>query len=92
MAFGNVALALVAVFIARAGSFSRLDVLFWAFVGALVVARYVDVTRLDGLTADGQPASLRHWRRYSGALVAIAAGVWALAHFMFSGVFSGGNG
>jgi len=56
------------------------DVIFWALVGLLVWARYFDVTRLNGLTAEGKPASLHHWRRYATFLVASAALLWALAH------------
>lgn len=78
--FGNFALALLATLIVRAGTVSALDAVFWGVVSVLVGARYIDVTRLGGLTAEGDPASLRHWRRYSAYLVAASAGLWALAH------------
>jgi hypothetical protein len=80
MLFGNAALALLAVHIAQAGSFSAVDVLFWAVVAAMVGVRYIDVTRLGGLTAEGEPATLRHWQRYTGYLLAASAGLYTLAH------------
>ena len=80
MLFGNAALALLAVHIAQAGSFSMVDVLFWAVVVVMVGVRYIDVTRFGGLTAEGEPATLRHWRRYTGYLLAASAGLYTLAH------------
>ena len=80
MGFGNLALALLALLIIQKGSFSVLDGVFWAMVGTLVVVRYFDVTRLHGLTADGKPASLRHWYRYAFGLLAASGGGWTLAH------------
>lgn len=80
MAYGNLALVLLAILIAQAGALSALDVAFWGAAGVLVWVRYIDVTRLDGLTAEGEPASLRHWRRYTGYLLGASAALWALAH------------
>lgn len=80
MMAGNAALAVIAVLILQAGSPSALDVFFWGVVVALLAVRYVDVTRLGGLTADGEPASIGHWRRYALYLVGATAALWTLAH------------
>lgn len=80
MAAGNCALALLAVSIARAGSPSALDIIFWLLVGALLVIRYIDIKWLRGLTAEGKPASMHHWYRYTGYLLAASVALWALAH------------
>ena len=82
MFVGNASLALLAVLIVQAGSFSAIDVVFWAVAVGMVGARYIDVTRFGGLTAEGEPASLRHWRRYAGYLLAASAGVYVLAHLV----------
>jgi hypothetical protein len=79
-AVGNGALLLLAVLITERKAFSGLDIAFWAIVVALIFLRYIDITRLNGLTSDGEPASLQHWRRYVLLLLMIAGGVWALAH------------
>jgi len=55
-------------------------VLFWAAVAVLVGARYRDVTQFGGLTAEGKPATWRHWKRRTGYPLAASAGVHALAH------------
>ena len=77
---GNAALLLLAVLITEQKAFSRLDVAFWMTVAALILLRYIDITRLNGLTADGEPASLKHWRRYVLLLLLIAGCLWVLAH------------
>ena len=77
---GNAILFFLAVYIGETGTMSALDIAFWAVVAALGVVRYVDITRLNGLTTDGEPASLRHWRRYVVALVLGSAALWGSAH------------
>jgi hypothetical protein len=77
---GNLVLLFLAVLIAQRKGFSALDLAFWAVVGALVLVRYIDITRLKGLTTDSQPATIRHWRRYAVTLAVISVALWALAH------------
>lgn len=50
------------------------DIAFLANLGGLVAVRYLDIARLGGTTAQGDPATMAHWRRYS----AIALAVWAV--------------
>lgn len=78
MAYGSLALPLLAVLIVQGGDFSALDVAFWALVGALVWVRYIDVTRFGGLTAEGEPASLQDWRRYTGYLFGASSFLWVV--------------
>ena len=47
---------------------------------ALAAVRFVDIRWLDGRTADGAPATAADLRRYVVGLVAVAAGLWVLAH------------
>ena len=77
---GNAALLLLTILITERRSLSGLDIAFWAIVVALILLRYIDITRLNGLTANGEPASLQDWRRYVLLLLLIAGGVWVLAH------------
>ena len=83
MFFGNVALVLLAISIAnnRKTLFSLADVAFWVIAAGLISARYVDIKRLKGLTADGhEAATMRHWRRYVFLVVTICSVLWVLAH------------
>ncbi len=82
MFFGNIFGAFALVFIAqhRGGFWHTADVVFWAATASLVLVRYVDIKFLDGCTATGDRASMRHWVRYAGVLLALAIVVWALAH------------
>lgn len=84
MAFGNVALLVSAILIAKNHEthFSAIDVIFWVIVAGMLVARYADIKWLQGQTADGSTqATMSHWRRYVVLLLVIAVVVWALAHF-----------
>ncbi len=80
LAFGNAALAVMTGLIVQKGTFSPLDILFWAIPGLLVLIRYYDITRLHGLTAECEPATLKHWSRYSILLLMTSALLWIFAH------------
>ncbi len=82
LVIGNAALFFLAIRIAQRRAFSALDVAFWAVVLGLIVVRYIDITRLKGSTKDGEPASLRHWRRYVLSLLLVSGAAWALAHLV----------
>ena len=77
---GNATLLFLGLRIAQEKTFSRLDLAFWAAVLALILVRYIDSTRLHGLTKDGEPASLRHWRSYVIFLLLGSGALWGLAH------------
>ena len=69
----------------RSSPLSVADAFYWAIVGSLLAARYVDIRYLYGLTVEGDPASMADWRRYAVFLVLVATGLWiavhAVAHF-----------
>jgi len=81
MLLGNGALGFTAAAIAqgRGSGLGRSDALFCGVAASLAVIRLVDVVYLGGTTAEGEPASLRHWIRYSAVLVPVSLGIWALA-------------
>ena len=87
MIIGNVILLSCAYGIIqhRSSLLSIADAFYWAIVGSLLAARYVDIRYLYGLTAEGDPASMADWRRYAVFLVLVATGLWlvvhAIAHF-----------
>ena len=82
MVIGQGALAILAFTLLRQSpwSFSVRDVAFWLIVGLVIAARYVDVTRFDGRTANGEPATLRDFRRHTIGLVLVCGAVWTFAH------------
>jgi hypothetical protein len=81
MAFGNLALVFCAMFAARRPAPSPLDMAYVGLVIALMVVRHLDITRFQGQTTEGEPATLAHWRRYCLLLVPIAAALWAFMRF-----------
>ncbi len=82
MTIGNVIVLFCAYGIIqhRSGVLSIADAFYWASVGCLLVVRYVDIRYLKGLTADGDPASMVHWRRYAVLLGVAATVLWFVAH------------
>jgi hypothetical protein len=81
MGAGNAALLLLTVSILQEPSWTLTakDAVFWSTVTAVLVLRYVDVTRLGGRTADGQPATWGHLVRHAVALLVLSAVLWTLA-------------
>ena len=77
---GNGALLFLALGIAQQRAFPVLDLTYWAVVVGLIAIRYLDITKLHGLTSNGEPASLQHWRRYAIFLILASAAVWLVAH------------
>lgn len=82
MAGGNLALLVLILSIANQDGFTLLDGLYWVVIAALVSARYVDIVRFGGLTADGTPATKEHFRRYTTWLVLVAIGLWVATHLL----------
>ncbi len=77
---GNILLLFLLISIFHRRSFTISDLGFWIVVGCLVISRYVDIRYLNGQTAESEPATMNHWRRYSAMLLAVALGVWGLTH------------
>jgi hypothetical protein len=82
MLLGNAVLSLIAFRIAQPGPERTwiTDVAFWTVVASLVLVRYLDIARLGGTTASGEPASFGNWRQYSWRLLLLALAVWIVAH------------
>lgn len=77
---GNAALLMLAILIFQKRGFSALDAVFWAIVAGLVLLRYMDITRLKGLTSNSEPATVKHWRIYTIKLLLASTALWGLAH------------
>jgi hypothetical protein len=74
-------ISLLVIFQNRQGGFSSADAALWCVVFACIAVRYLDVSRLNGLTATGKPASLVDWRRYSLILLLVALVLWSIARW-----------
>jgi heme/copper-type cytochrome/quinol oxidase subunit 2 len=84
MLVGNFILVATAVYISRhqGDFFSIADIVFWGTVPVLIAVRYVDIRYRAGDTAAGNPATMKHWVRYTWLLLAVSLVIWAIAHVM----------
>jgi hypothetical protein len=84
MAYGNVALLFCWAGVANGKAPVETDILFFVIAAGLVVVRYIDITKLGGQTAKGEPATLAHWWRYAIIMTIVSIGLWGLARFIAS--------
>ena len=82
---GNLALVVLAGLIFQSAGWTIADLAYWLIVGLLVSARYIDIARFNGATADLEPATTAHLKRYSLLLVLGAAAVYVTARALGPG-------
>jgi hypothetical protein len=85
MVIGNAALALLLIVMVQGdwGVFSLPSIAFWMFVGLVVGARYLDVTRYKGTTSDGdRPATLIDVKRFSIQQLVVSGAAWGLVQVL----------
>jgi hypothetical protein len=80
MLFGHLLLAVLGGLIAIEKELSLFDAAYWATVLGLIGARYLDIVRFGGSTAEGNPATMLHFRRFTGYLLGLASVAWLAAH------------
>jgi len=80
--FGVSLLVFGAIFIMQGKAPGLADIIFWLIALGLILARYVDIKYLKGETSDNQPATLKHWRRYSVILLLAAGLLYLLAKIL----------
>jgi hypothetical protein len=59
-----------------------MDVALFGVAVGLIGVRYLDITRFDGQTSEGEAATLVHWRRYAAATAVVALGIWGAARLI----------
>ena len=80
MMIGPMMTALGCAGVFQSGSLGRYDVLATIGAALTIAARWIDIAWLDGQTADGEPANLVHWYRFSLGTVLIAGTLLVIAH------------
>ncbi len=79
---GPVLLFALAGLIAQRGGYSIIDILFGAGVAVVVFARLLDISKFEGTTLEGEPATMSHFWGYSLKLLMAATGAWLIAHWL----------
>ena len=78
LAYGNAGLLIAAALVSKQPpwTYTVTDAIYGALVVALLLARFLDITRFGGLTSNNEPATKGHLVRYSVGLVVIATLLW----------------
>lgn len=81
MLLGNVLVFLLAYGIAMRGVYlTRIDLAYWLAAASLPLVKFIDIRFMRGTTADGAPATMSHWRRYTLMVMVITFTLWLAAH------------
>jgi hypothetical protein len=80
MAFGNFALFFAGLSIAASERVGVPDAVYGALTLSLLLARWVDITKLNGMTIYALPATRAHLRRYALVFTALSLSGWVIAH------------
>jgi hypothetical protein len=76
---GNVILFFLALSIVVNKAGITCDYAYWITVVALIGIRLLDIKKFAGETADFEPATMAHWRKYTIKLILVALFVYILA-------------
>lgn len=82
MAFGNAALFFAGLNISASERMGKADAVYGGLTLTLLLARWVDITKLNGMTVRALPATRGHLQRYSVALTGFALLGWAVARWL----------
>ncbi len=81
MLFGNVALFFIWLDVASSGGVGSADLVYGAVTLSLLLARWIDIKKLNGMTTRAQRATQADLRRYAIGLLGFALLGWAIARF-----------
>ena len=68
--------------VTREGWFTTWDAAFGVVVALMVGGRWVEQRSGSAMTATGEPATGKHFKRYVRVLLPLAAGVWVAANVL----------
>jgi len=81
-ACGNFALFFAGVSITTSERIGTADAAYGGLVLALLLARWLDITKLNGMTIRTEPATRMHLRRYAVALLGVSLVGWVVARWL----------
>ncbi|NUM37309.1 MAG: hypothetical protein HUU50_22425 [Candidatus Brocadiae bacterium] len=78
---GNFILILCLVLIFKKG-FGAIDIVYWVTVGFMLIARYVDFKKFQGVTLEGKESTIQDWKKYRILLLGVSLLLWAGIHLL----------
>jgi len=85
MAIGPIAIILIVLAIIMKSFKNNIptSLIYWSLVLSIILIRYLDIRYLKGETADGEPATLNHWKKFSIMGLIIYCAIWRVLIFLF---------
>jgi len=85
MAIGPIATILVVLAIIMKSFKNTIptSLIYWSLVLSIILIRYLDIRYFKGETADGEPATLKHWKKFSIVGVIVYCAIWLILIFLF---------
>jgi hypothetical protein len=82
MFVGPVLLVMIAFSIARSGELSVADLVYFGVLGGIILARWAEFRGGSPQTAEGEPATPAHLRRYAVTALSVGLAVWVVARLV----------
>lgn len=78
MLAGHPAITISAFYIASGKSPIIANIVFFLLVASVIMIRYIDINFYKGQTAEGEPATMKHWQRFSLIVLCYSSALWLL--------------
>jgi hypothetical protein len=78
MLIGHSAIIFSAMYIASGKSPIITNTVFFLLVMSLILIRFIDIKIYKGQTAEGEPATMKHWQRFTAIVLGYSSAIWLL--------------
>jgi len=77
---GNFVLAICLILLFTKRSSFTVDIIYWVTVILMLISRYIDIKKFQGITLEGKEASIHDWKKYRIFLLSISSFLWVAVH------------
>jgi uncharacterized membrane protein len=85
MAIGPIAIIMISIAVIMKSFENNIPIslIYWGLVFSIILIRYFDIRYFKGETADGEPATMKHWKRFCMAYLIVFVALWLVLIFLF---------
>lgn len=82
MLLGHPVVVAAAYYIASGKTAILTNTIFFLLVVSIIAARYIDIKFYRGQTAEGEPATMKHWKKFTFIVLGYSTALWILVYFV----------